>query len=74
MLLCNCKTAPSRVAVLKLRLDDASIKSLHNCLREKMLGISGGATGGLDGLAPSTSCQDQSSKSSKFNEKMLEMG
>ena len=30
----NCK-----MSVLEVRLNDASIKSFHNCFREKMLGI-----------------------------------
>ena len=31
-------TAPSRAAVVEVRLNDASIKNFCNCFREKMLG------------------------------------
>ena len=30
-------TAPNRAAVLEMRLNNASIKSFHNCFRDKML-------------------------------------
>ena len=32
-------TAPGRAAVFEVRLNDASRKSFHNCLREQLLGM-----------------------------------